>query len=137
MAFFLFWLLPFLTGDLQQNPCIKWNTAKNFDFYCIPDGKAPERMTWEEIDKLKHVRLNQASSVLTKSTCKPAEALIWMETYLLVVEFSAGQRKKLRVSNYGGFLSDLGGRFYYVQEADQQKWLDILAEFRHQVNAQH
>lgn len=130
-------LLFALVNTFQSKPCVDWTTAKNFDFYEIPRGKAPERMQWTEIEHLKHVRLNNAASILQRSTCKNRTLTTWMDQYLLVVEFKSGKKEKFIVSGYGYFLCELDGMFYYINESDQEQWQSILDDFKEKINSNH
>lgn len=124
------YLISILFGSYQEKPCVDWKTATNFYFYQLPKGKSPEKLSWQEITALKPIRLNEAGEILKASTCKPSEVLTWMEEYLLVVSFKNGIKKKFIISNYGGFLSEIGGQLYYVADQDREKWQTILQDFK-------
>lgn len=116
--------------NTNEDQCVNWNNAHNFYFYNLPRGVTTERITWEDIGKLKAIKINKAMGILSNSECKGQTATIWKDEYLLVVQFNDGKKKKFKVSGYGGFLYDPGRKFYFVLEKDKNEWQSIIQSIK-------
>ncbi|HEY8955092.1 hypothetical protein [Chitinophaga sp.] len=118
----------------NEDQCVNWNDVHNLSFYNLPRNVTTERIKWEDIEKLKPIKINSAIQILSHSECKGQRATIWKDEYLLVVEFNNKKRRKFKVSGYGGFLYEPGRKFYFVQEKDKTEWQSIIQTIRTQNN---
>lgn len=130
----IFFILFSFYININEDQCVNWDDAHNLYFYNLPRNLTTERIKWEDIEKLKPIRIDRAMQILSNSECKGQRPTIWKDEYLLVVEFNNGKKRKFKVSGYGGFLYDPGRKFYFVQEKDRTEWQSIIQTIRAQNN---
>ncbi|WP_436487787.1 hypothetical protein [Chitinophaga sp. ARDCPP14] len=128
----ILYLLAFLYFNTNEQQCVNWKEARTFHFYNLPRNVTTERIKWPDIEKLKPVKINNAARILSNSECKEQTMAIWKDEYLLIVEFNDGKKRKFKVSGYGGFLYEPGGKFYFVQEKDRDEWQSVIQALKAQ-----
>jgi len=128
----LFYLLITINfAAISSGKCqdLKWDEAKNWQLYNLHSNKA---------FKLPIDSLNQYSSLtLNTDTIKlfgreiqqwaKSESAVWMGLFLVTYETADGVKRKVVISNYGGFLYDpLTRQYYELAEDMRDQWYEWL-----------
>lgn len=81
--------------------------------------------------------LDETVSVFTKSRCFYPRMILWKGDHLAMAIFKNGQKRKIRISNYGGFFTDMTIDVPYIFEGDSRlQWDEFLSENKIVVSTQ-
>jgi hypothetical protein len=125
-------ILTLLTTLLSFTSCSKnkidWENLTSFRIYnfkSFPEGKDINTFSDKDIAEMNFIEtdLDEARKILQKSLPLGNKTYLWKGHHFAIATFSDGQKRRIKISVYGGFFMDLKNQEYYeFKEGTRQQW---------------
>jgi hypothetical protein len=133
-----FLVLTAVTACTDSKEKINWTDLTSLRLYEHTD-KDKISLTDSDIEKMKFVEvgIDEVQFFLNQSTPIGKKAYLWKGSYLAIATFKDGQKKKLKISCYGGFFMDITTKEYYEikNETWRNGWDSLCAEYNKELYA--
>ena len=119
---------------------IKWKEAKNWQLYNLHSSKA-FKLPIDSLNQFGSLKLNGDTMQSFSREIQPwakSESAVWMGLFVVTYETTDGTKRKVVISNYGGFLYDpLTRQYYELSEDLRVQWYEWLnAKSRHLIEGE-
>ena len=104
------------------------------------NNKAWGKLSEEELERVHYVDADiiETRSLLKKSKKIGNKGYLWKGKYLAIATFNTGEKRKILLSRYGGFLLDVEGKcFYEFDDSSRAGWDNYLQKYKDKLVAKH
>ena len=119
----------FVTIGTAECQDIKWGEAKNWHLYNLHSSKA-FKLPIDSLNQFSSLKLNSDTMQLFGREIQQwpkSESAVWMGLFVVTYETIDGTKRKVVISNYGGFLYDpLSRQYYGLSEDMRDQWYEWL-----------
>lgn len=128
-------LITLLSFTSCNNEKINWTNLTSlriYDYKTYPEGKNIYTFSDKDIAEMNFIEtdIEETREIFQKSILLKYKTYLWKGHHFAIATFSDGQKRRIKISVYGGFFMDLMSKEYYqLIEGQRQEWNTFFAKY--------